>query len=305
MNIEQEGAVDETAPVHDSGLNFADAAAPRGVGGKLAAAREAKGMSIEQLAAKTRIPERHLATVEAGDFANLPGRSYAIGFSRTYAKAVGLDGKQIVEEVREELGVEDPRERRMAREQKFEPGDPARVPSRGLALLSALAVALLLTGGFLFYRTYFIAGEGPGSLLTAEEQREAAAAALEERLAAREGGGADAAAPTGGPVVFTALQDDTWVKFYDANGDQLMQKQMAKGETYTVPADAEGPQLWTGRPFALAITVGGKSVPKLSEEDEIVRDVGVSAEALLSRGRPASTSGEPAAGASAAGAGGS
>jgi hypothetical protein len=86
-----------------------------------------------------------------------------------------------------------------------------------------------------------------------------------------------------GPVVFTALQDDTWVKFYDANGEQLMQKQMAKGESYTVPADAEGPQIWTGRPYALAITIGGRSVPKLSEEDEIVRDVPVTAEALLAR----------------------
>ena len=280
---------DDSVPAEEFEDGHEPVEEPRGAGGMLSAAREEQGLSIEQVAAKTRIPERHLHTIEAGDFANLPGRSYAVGFSRTYAKAVGLDENVVVEQVREELGVEDPREQRMAREEKFEPGDPARVPSRGLALLSALAIALLLAGGFLFYRTYFIAGEGPGSLLTAEEQREAATAALEERMATR--GDAEADAPTGGPVVFTALEDDTWVKFYDANGDQLMQKQMAKGERYTVPADAEGPQIWTGRPFALAITVGGRSVPKLSEEDEIVRDVPVTAEALLARGQEATASG--------------
>ncbi|MEC7398773.1 MAG: RodZ domain-containing protein, partial [Pseudomonadota bacterium] len=69
----------------------------------------------------------------------------------------------------------------------------------------------------------------------------------------------------------------------DASGEQLYQGQMAEGETFTIPRDAEGPQVWTGRPWALAITVAGRPVPKLSEEDEIIRDVPVSAEALLTR----------------------
>ncbi len=296
MVQDDEGAHDKSAPGDDmveETTAFEDSA-PRTAGGRLRAAREARGMSLEQVADETRIPQRHLETIESGEFANLPARTYAVGFARTYAKTVGIDDKEIVEQVRQELGVEDPSERRAAREGKLEPGDPARVPSRGLVLLSALAAALLLSGGFLFYRTYFIAGSGPGSILTAEQQREEAAAELEERLATRADGGADAATvPTGGPVVFTALENDTWVKFYDANGDQLMQKQMAQGERYTVPADAEGPQIWTGRPFALSITVGGQSVPKLSEEDEILKDVPVSAEALLARGRaPAPDAGE-------------
>lgn len=256
---------------------------PRTAGERLHAAREAQGLTLAQVSAKTRIPERHLQTVEAGEFSQLPGRTYAVGFARTYAKTVDLDQQEIVELVRQEMGVEETGRVAEIREGKLEPGDPTRVPSRGLALLSVLALALLVSGGFLFYRTYFVAGSGPGSLLTAEQQREAAAAALEERMAARGEGAGTAAGPTGGAVVFTALEEDTWVKFYDANGDQLMQKEMAKGERYTVPADAEGPQVWTGRPFALAITVGGQSVPKLSEVDEIVKDVPVTAEALLAR----------------------
>ena len=94
---------------------------------------------------------------------------------------------------------------------------------------------------------------------------------------------AGAATPAGGEVVFTALDENVWIKFYDANGEQLLQKQMAKGERYTVPADAEGPMAWTGRPDAFAITVGGQSVPKLADDDVIVRDVPVTAAALLAR----------------------
>jgi hypothetical protein len=95
-------------------------------------------------------------------------------------------------------------------------------------------------------------------------------------------------------VVFTALEAGIWVKFYDADGLQLMQKQMALGEHYAVPADAKGPQLWTGRPDALSITVGGRQVPKLAEQQTTMRDVPVSAEALLARAPvPASASAAP------------
>jgi hypothetical protein len=66
-----------------------------------------------------------------------------------------------------------------------------------------------------------------------------------------------------------------------------MQKEMARGERYVVPADANGPQLWTGRPDALAITIGGRAVPKLAAEEQVMRDVPVSAAALRARARPA------------------
>ncbi|MGV2497069.1 helix-turn-helix domain-containing protein [Pelagerythrobacter aerophilus] len=254
-----------------------------GAGQRLRRAREQAGLSLEQVAAETRIPQRHLEVIEQGDFGALPARTYAIGFSRTYARAVGLDEGEIAREVREELGV--PSANEVARASSFEPGDPARVPSRGLAWFSAFAALLLIGGGFAYFKDYFFPGAGPGPLTQPQTQ-------------GAQGPAQAAAAPTPaapptptGPVVFTALQDDTWVKFYDANGEELMQKQMAEGESYTVPADAEGPQIWTGRPYAFAITIGGRSVPKLSEQDEIIRDVQVSAEALLARGQPAAEGG--------------
>jgi len=83
--------------------------------------------------------------------------------------------------------------------------------------------------------------------------------------------------------VFTALEEGVWVKFYDATGRQLMQKQMARGERYTVPQDVENPQLWTGRPDALEITIAGRPVPRLADSQRIMRDVPVTAEALLAR----------------------
>lgn len=262
MNMET-GSLDGQLPLH-------------GVGDRLRMAREQAGMTLEQLAAETRIPQRHLELIEAGEWNALPARTYATGFARTYAKEVGLDPRAIVDEVRAELAASEPGDR--SRASGFEPGDPARVPSRGLALFSLFAVLLLIAGGFLFYDRVLAPGAGPGSLL--DEQRIAAQAAQAEAAARR---AAPAPAATGGAVVFTALEDGIWVKFYDGAGSQLMQKQMAKGESYTVPGDANEPQVWTGRPDALAITVGGRPVAKLAERETIVRDVPVTAEALLGR----------------------
>ena len=255
---------------------------PPGIGEQLRAAREARGLSLEQVAAETRLPQRHLVTMEAGDFASLPGRTYAVGFAKTYAKAVGLDPEYTADEVRASLDAQDfdPRHRPAS----FEPGDPARVPSRGLGWLSVIAVILVLAGLFAFFRPYFWPAAELPSLLD-QQRAEQAAAQARQRAAA-----AATPAPAGAAVTFTALDDNVWVKFYDAQGQQLLQKNLAKGETYTVPADAQGPQLWTGRPEALAITVGGRPVPKLSEEQKTMKDIPVTAAALLARGTPPPTS---------------
>ncbi|MBT2132949.1 DUF4115 domain-containing protein [Croceibacterium sp. LX-88] len=256
-----------------------------GVGAQLRAAREKLGLTLKEVAAETRIPLRHLEKIEVGDFAALPARTYAVGFSRNYAKLVGLNEEDVVEMVRAELDAQEPRQR--PRPTTFEPGDPARVPSRSLAWVSILAVVLVLAGLFVAARTFFApAAELPS--LVDQEQAEREAAEASQRAAATT---PRLVVPVSGPVVFTALEDGIWVRFSDASDTQLMQKLMAKGETYTVPVDVEGPQLWTGRPDALAITIGGKAVPKLADDDKVMKNVPVSAEALLARAQAGSVPG--------------
>jgi len=45
-------------------------------GERLREAREAKGLSLEELASQTRIPLRHLQSLEQGDWARLPAPTY-------------------------------------------------------------------------------------------------------------------------------------------------------------------------------------------------------------------------------------
>lgn len=246
------------------------------VGSQLRAAREAAGLSRADIAARTRITERHIAAIEADDFGALAGRTYAVGFSRSYAKVVGLDPDEVAEAVRELTGhasaSSDP-----GLLDDLEPGDPSRVPTRATAWLAGLGAFVVVIVGFFAWRTFLVPEMSLPSLVRDEPQVQAAAPAAKS----------NAGVPiANGPVVFTATEDGIWVKFYDANGVQLMQKQMARGETYAVPAEADGPLLWTGRPEALTITVGGKAVPPLADRQMTVKDMPVSAEALLSRAAP-------------------
>lgn len=257
-------------------------------GVQLRAAREARGLEIAQVAAETRIPQRHLAAIEAGDYTSLPSRTYAIGFARTYARLVGLDEQAIIDHVRSDLAQGGPR---AAAPSGLQPGDPARVPSRGLAWFALLAAIILGAGIFAFYRTYFSPGLGPAPLSTATPTPAAA-----PRAAAAPA--ASAPAPASGPVVFTSEEDGTWVRFYDGQGERLFEGVLAKGQSFTVPATAQDPQVRTGRPYALAITIGGRPVPKLAEDVRVIKDVPVSAAALLARpapAAPATADGPPAA----------
>jgi len=242
-----------------------------GVGAQLARARQAAGKSLADIARATRVSERQLAAIEAGDFAALPSRAYAIGFSRTYAKMVGLDPNAIVARVRDELAEIEPDHARRT-VPSFEPGDPARLPGRKVAWYAAAGLAVVLLAGFLIWPNLYAPGGSLPSILPSATPSAAAPAA------------APAPAPVNGPVVFTATRDQVWVRFADGNGQQLLQKVLALGESWTVPEDAGAVTLTTARPDGLSVTIGGRTVPPLAESEQTMRDVPVTAAALLARG---------------------
>jgi len=64
------------------------AAAP---GARLRAAREAAGMSLDQVAQQLKLAPRQVKALEEQDFAHLPGRTFTRGFMRNYARLLNLD----------------------------------------------------------------------------------------------------------------------------------------------------------------------------------------------------------------------
>lgn len=258
-----------------------------GAGARLRRAREAKGMSRADVAALTRIAERHIISIEEGRFSDLAGNPYAIGFSRTYARAVGLDEAEIAQDVRETLSASGQHEARM--QPSFEPGDPARIPATGVAWIAALGALVVAVLVLLLWPSQYSPSVSLPDLTSEPEARASAASAV---AAATPGVAAPAADPRG-IVVLTATAPLVWVKVYDSAGNQLFQKEMAQGERWQLPPDAQGPMIRTARPDAIAITVGGRPVAPLADRQVAIRDVPISAAALLARppagATPAST----------------
>ncbi|MCW2338086.1 cytoskeletal protein RodZ [Sphingobium sp. B2D3A] len=249
-------------------------------------AREAAGMSLDDVASRTRITLRHLTALEAGDYQALPGTTYCAGFSRAYARAVGIDEHALVSKVREEIaemGVEqDPYEIE-------EPVDPSSVPPRYLVIAAAV-IAMLFAGGYAIWRTQYITPPTDDQL--AIEQR------TEPRIAdPRNKSAAPAQSPAqarpNGPVVLTAV-NEVWLRIYQPDGKRLFEGTLEKDKSFTVPAEAQDPMILTGRPDALAVTVGGQAIPPLGTAERTISDVPLTAAALLER-RVQPTDTDPAA----------
>lgn len=66
------------------------------LGSELRSAREAKGISLEEIAAATRIGLRYLKDLEEDNLADFPSSFFTRSVLRSYARAVGLDEKDLL-----------------------------------------------------------------------------------------------------------------------------------------------------------------------------------------------------------------
>ncbi|WP_343565437.1 helix-turn-helix domain-containing protein [Kiloniella sp. b19] len=111
------------------------------VGDTLRKAREKTGQSLRDVAGVLRIRYVYLEAIEQGDFASLPGDTYAYGFIRTYSEHLELDQSEIVRRFKEE--VENYGNRK---ELVFpQPVSEGKIP--GFAVFFAAALCLILAYG--------------------------------------------------------------------------------------------------------------------------------------------------------------
>jgi len=59
--------------------------------------RQKAGISLEQVAAKTKISMRFLRAIEAEDFGQLPGGIFNTNYLRQYAETIGMDEQELLD----------------------------------------------------------------------------------------------------------------------------------------------------------------------------------------------------------------
>ncbi|MCY7398982.1 MAG: DUF4115 domain-containing protein [Sphingomonas bacterium] len=245
------------------------------VGQRLRAAREAKGLTIEDVASSTRIPTRHLQTLEDSEWDKLPAATYSVGFAKNYATAVGLDRAEIAEQLRAEMGSELPAHYSTATTEPMEPVDGNRSMPKGI-VIGALIALVVVISLFTWLSNRELAGN------------DAATEASIDNLAL-----AGTPAPAAQGTVLITANEAAWIEVRDG-ATILKQGELAAGQSFEVPATATAPTLTTAKPEALRISVGTGDAPTLGPAGERVANVSLLGSDLL-RGPVAAPTPEPVA----------
>jgi cytoskeletal protein RodZ len=114
------------------------------VGALLREARESLGLDLRDVARGLRIRFPYLQGIENDDYAQLPGKTYVLGFLRSYAEYLGLDGEDVIARYRRQLDDRD----LPATSLHFPLHAPeARMPRGAVLILSLVLAAGAVYGG--------------------------------------------------------------------------------------------------------------------------------------------------------------
>ena len=124
---------EETAPSADES-----------VGELLARTRLSYSQDLRHVAQALRIRYAYLNAIEKGQFNELPGTAYAVGFVRTYADFLDLDSDEIVERFKREIQGMD----KHAQLHFPTPAPESSIPGGAVFLICAVVAALAYGGWF-------------------------------------------------------------------------------------------------------------------------------------------------------------
>jgi cytoskeleton protein RodZ len=175
------------------------------IGMMLRRRREEIGHDLATIAATTHIRQNYLKAIEDGRRRDLPGTAYMIGYIRTYADYLGLDGDRLITDFHAELAGQ-----RKWDEKRVEPAEPPAATTAPHVQVSPLvAIAGIVVLALAAYGAWSIFARDDGGTETAAvetpvdeappepaaEQPEATAALPAEEPAAPSPSNAEASAP--------------------------------------------------------------------------------------------------------------
>ena len=124
-------------------------------GTQLREARESKGLSLQQVAASTKISVSVLEALERGDFPRLPGGIFSRAFVRSYALEVGANPDEVVARFVTELEAATPAAAEAVRPDVTEDDIAFLERQRRASLflrVGLIVLALVLIGSFIAWQ---------------------------------------------------------------------------------------------------------------------------------------------------------
>jgi len=234
--------------------------------------------TIEEVEAALRIQGKQIHAIEVGDTQALPARVYAIGFVRSYAEYLGLDGDKIVSLFKAQSEPEKPQSAlKFSETQTKSAAPPVGIAVALFVLLCAALVAVFSFGGS-------STPKPAEQEIIPEVPKELTVAVLEEKQATA----IKEPEPEPEPVVekqkgiVLKMVQNSWVEIRDGNGRKLISRVLNEGDQYFVP-ERLGLSMSIGNAGGVEILVDGDPLDGLGKSGQVLRNIPLNAVQLLER----------------------
>ena len=266
-------------------------------------ARLNKGLTQEQAGALLKVRVKIIKDFENGEHIDLPGLAYKVGFVRSYARLLDLDGDLLVKEFKESLELNSFKE-----EYKFLTPELNKNNFIPIGAVVSVFIAILSYTGWYYSdrsnkieevsdkkivemsskiseidnNSYVIIEENfSNDLLSSKRNDDEKKVQEVNRKTNLKDDQVESITIKNTELSATANERDpstemvlkaignSWVEIEDVDGNILMTRLMRPGETYVVP-NINGLTFNTGNAGALSLSQGNVIVPKLGEVGEII-----------------------------------
>lgn len=250
------------------------------VGEALRRTRLYYGKSLEDIEKALRIRASQIDAIEKGDLEALPGRVYAIGFVRSYAEYLDLDGAKVVNLFKTQY---------MGAQSKSSlsfpvPASETKTPALWIVTLSLiLASIFVLVWNDMHKPDRTIVEQVrtlPEHIEEHVSQEIMSGAAVEQSIMEEpedvvdvesqvENMSADDAQQSG---IILKILDDSWVEIKGGDGDVIVSKVLNNGDEYFVP-DSPGLSMSLGNAANVEIWVNGRALMPLGKDGDVRRNI--------------------------------
>ena len=260
---------------HTSGPDDLENYKDMDVGDILRRTRLHYGQSLKDIENALRIRESQLKAIEQGEIEKLPGRVYAIGFVRTYAEYLGLDGAKIAQLFKTQYMDAQPKA-----ELSFPvPASESRTPSSWVLILSLVVAFSIL------YGWAYLSGSPSRKAQNVPAVPQSFKDKMVDDFPAPTGAASGNAMPdetglrsvkaspdqTEGSLVLLLVKD-SWVEIKDESGKNIVSEKLKAGDQYRVP-DNPGMTMSLGNAGGVEILIDGRALKPLGEENEMRSDI--------------------------------
>jgi len=254
------------------------------VGEYLREGRDALGVSLEEISARTCISVRQLDALETNRLERLPGGLFNISFARQYARELGLNEEEAATRIKAAMGVAAQAHGRMAagRTRTSSDGPASKLAEwaseffrkHGGSVASMIIGAVLIGGGFYSFRFLDEPNQErqPAQAVVAEAPPPAAAPPVQQVSTPVE------AAEPAAPIELTLeVVETVWVRAV-VDGQRLFEETLSRGVVKPIHAQQQV-ELKVGNAGGLLLSLNGQDLPAIGPRG-FVRSVTVTPQGI-------------------------